>query len=337
MRRGLKSLYCVGLKTAIVALMFVSASSLASNEELSLKTSLGPLVGTLELPEQVPLKAVVLIVAGSGPIDRDGNSAALPGKNNSLKYLAEALKAQGIASLRFDKRLVGASMTDQLDERSLRLETYVRDVQTWFSYLDKRFAQPIFVLGHSEGALISALAIIDLPADGLIYLAGPARPAGELILEQVEGRLSATLMNEVRVIVNKLNQGQTTESISPALVPLLRYSVQPYLISWFQYDPRKEIRKLNTPVLLAYGSTDIQVPMTAGADLKQVLPKAEFVVINGMNHVLKQASGDIKQQLPSYSDSNLPIVGGLVSTVVKFVENIADKSIPQRTHTKASL
>ena len=59
---------------------------------------------------------VVLIIPGSGPTDMDGNSAALPGKNNSLKYLAEGLAGKGIASLRYDKRGIASSASAGKDE-----------------------------------------------------------------------------------------------------------------------------------------------------------------------------------------------------------------------------
>jgi alpha-beta hydrolase superfamily lysophospholipase len=82
-----------------------------------------------------------LIIAGSGPTDRNGNSPAIQGANNSLKYLAEGLAAQGIASVRYDKRGVAESKTAASSESDLRFETYIHDAVLWGKQLrtDKRF------------------------------------------------------------------------------------------------------------------------------------------------------------------------------------------------------
>ncbi|MBC7935529.1 MAG: hypothetical protein H7Y86_09290, partial [Rhizobacter sp.] len=92
---------------------------------LTLKTNTGDISGSLTLPADPSQGIVALIIAGSGPTDRDGNNMAM--KNNSLRMLAEVLAASGIASLRYDKRGIGQSAGAMKKEEDLRFEDYVND------------------------------------------------------------------------------------------------------------------------------------------------------------------------------------------------------------------
>jgi pimeloyl-ACP methyl ester carboxylesterase len=291
----------------------------AEAEEVMLTTDLGPLAATLEVPREGGMRAMVLIIAGSGPTDRDGNSLGLPGPSNSLRYLAEALLQDGIGSLRFDKRLIGGSATDRLTEAELRFDTYVADVRRWAEYLRGRFEEPIYVLGHSEGSLIGIMAAQSLDVDGVIGVAGPGRRAPELLLEQLRPQLPAPLLTEAERIVAELAAGRTAGEPPPVLAALFRRSVQPYLISWFAYDPAAELTRLEIPVLLVYGSTDIQAAPQEGEPLRRASPRANYVVIEGMNHVLKQVGPDRQAQIASYSDPTLPISEGLVREILAFL------------------
>ena len=307
------------MKYLSILLILVSSPSLAGSEEVSLKTDLGPLSGTLELPEEESAKGVVLMIAGSGPTDRNGNTQGLPGKNNSLKYLSDALVDAGLATLRFDKRLIGRSASSRLQEQDLRFTTYIDDVKLWAAFLSRRFELPIYILGHSEGSLIGIVAAQDLEVAGLISLAGPGRPASEVILEQLRRQLPPALMEESERIIAELLAERTVASTPPELASLFRDSVQPYLISWFGYDPAKEVSKLEIPILLVYGATDIQVPVSDGRLMKSSSPSAKLVVIEGMNHVLKVVDSDTRAQLESYSDPDLPIAEELVDQLLVFL------------------
>lgn len=97
------------MKAFSLLLALSLGSALATSEELKLETLKGTLYGTLELPMGKGPFALVFIHPGSGPTDRDGNSAGLPGKNDSLKLLVQGLAQQGYASLRVDKRGIAAS------------------------------------------------------------------------------------------------------------------------------------------------------------------------------------------------------------------------------------
>ena len=291
----------------------------AEAEEVTLTTELGPLAGTLEVPTAGRMRAMVLLIAGSGPTDRNGNSLVLPGPNNGLRYLAEALLAQRVGSLRFDKRLIGGSATDRLSEADLKFDAFVEDARLWVEYLRERFEEPIYVLGHSEGSLIGIVAAQSIDIAGLISVAGPGRRASEVLLEQLRPQLPAPLLREAERVVAELVAGRTVAAPPPALAALFRASVQPYLISWFAYDPAEQLARLNVPVLLVYGSTDIQVAPQEGELLRRANPRAAYVVIEGMNHVLKQVGPDRQAQIASYSDPALPISEGLVREILAFL------------------
>ncbi|MEM8809993.1 MAG: alpha/beta hydrolase [Cyanobacteria bacterium P01_G01_bin.38] len=292
-----------------------------ASESIQVETDTGALQGTLLLSPDPEPHPVVLIVAGSGPTDRDGNSALLPGKNNSLKLLAEALAEQGIASVRYDKRGIAESANVESSEAELRFETYADDATEWIQKLkaDRRFTS-VTVLGHSEGSLVGMLAVQRSDADSFISIAGGANRASDLLREQARNQLPSELQAESEQILAALESGQTTNEVSEELFSLYRPSVQPYLISLFKYVPVQEIEKLNVPTMIVQGTTDIQVGVTEAQALGQAKPEAEVRIIKGMNHVLKSVPEDLAQQQSSYTDPSLPIEAKLVEEIVRFVK-----------------
>lgn len=296
--------------------------------EVVLKTARGVLYGTQEVQpagrdgDSVP---VVLIISGSGPTDRDGNSSLLSGKNNSLKYFGEELARNGIASLRYDKRGIGKSAASMIQEKDLRLETYIEDAEAWVDFLrsEKKYSG-IFIAGHSEGSLIGMIAARHADVDGFISLAGAGRPAQDLIIHQLKHKLSPDLVTEAGRIIDALKSGKAVKSPPPALKALFRESVQPYLMSWFRYDPAKEINTLQCPVLIVQGTTDLQVSVDDAEMLQEGNRKARLCIIEGMNHVLKEVSGDLQQQLVSYGDPSLPVSGELIREISGFVWSVQE-------------
>ena len=201
---------------------------------VSLVTPSGTLYGTLELPATDHVVPVFLIIAGSGPTDRDGNSAMLPGKNNSLKMLAEALAQNGFASVRYDKRGIGESRDALIKEEDLIFDDYVDDAVAWITKLeeDARFSK-VGIIGHSEGSLIGMLAAAKTHSDIFISLAGPGRPAYELISEQLAGQPEA-ILSEINRINSELRAGNIVDNVDQDLYSLFRPSIQPYMISWYK-------------------------------------------------------------------------------------------------------
>jgi hypothetical protein len=122
--------------------------------------------------------------------------------------------------------------------------------------------------------------------------------------------------------MTQLAAGKTVDSVPPTLGALFRPSVQPYLISWFRYDPAVEVRAVRPPVLIAQGTTDIQVSVEDARLLAMAKPEATLVVVDGMNHVLKKVPPDLTAQVGSYSDPSLPIAPELVDAIARFVMNV---------------
>jgi uncharacterized protein len=285
----------------------------------SLVTSTGTIFGTLDLPPSFSRGPVVLIIAGSGPTDRDGNNSMM--KNNSLKMLSDSLCSHGLASLRYDKRGIGESKGAMLSESELRFDNYVEDAASWIKKLkdDPRFTK-VIVLGHSEGSLIGMIAARDSGAAAFISAAGAGQPADSVLRNQLSTQPSI-IKDSAYAVLDILAKGDTTNKIDPMLNSLFRPSVQPYLISWFKYDPQKEISKLRIPVLIIQGTTDIQVGTEDAQLLKEGDKKAELVLIDGMNHIFKMAPADRKQNLATYYNPNLPISGKMVETITDFIKN----------------
>jgi uncharacterized protein len=293
-----------------------------SGSDVSLTVPGGTLYGTLVLPAKLPAP-VALIVAGSGATDRDGNSS-MGLQTNSYALLAKALASKGIASLRYDKRGVGASVGAARSEADLRFDTYVNDAVAWIDFLraDKRFTT-IIVCGHSEGSLIGMIALEQRQNGAFVSLEGAGRPAYTVIREQLKPKVSPELYAQADQILNKLQKGQLVPNPPSDLAMLFRPSVQPYLISWFKYDPAVEIGKLKIPVTIVQGTADVQVTMTDANDLKRGQPAARLIVVDGMNHALKYAPDTSSQSaiLKGYQDPSLPIDPHVVDAIVTSLQN----------------
>ncbi|HEX7023001.1 MAG TPA: alpha/beta fold hydrolase [Trueperaceae bacterium] len=320
------------MRILLLALLALTGLALARSEEVQLDTPTGTLYGTLELPKGAGPFTITLIHPGSGPTDRNGNSPALPGKNNSLKLLADGLADHGIASLRIDKRGIGESLAAGPSEADLRFDTYVDDAVRWLHFLqdDPRF-DTVTVIGHSEGSLIGMLAARQAHADAFISIAGAAKPAADVLRRQLQAQLPPNLMADVDTVLTQLEAGHTVETLPesitsiPAIAQaLFRPSVQPYLISWFQYDPAAEITKLDMPVLIVQGTTDLQVPLEAAKTLAAAAPEAELKILDGMNHVLKEAPDDPAQNLATYGNPELPLADDLVGILSDFLQQASD-------------
>lgn len=301
----------------------VPVQASAGESAWDLTTPTGVLSGTLLLPSASGKVPVVLIVAGSGPTDRDGNSAMLPGKNNAYKLLAEALRAGGIASVRYDKRGIGASAGAATREADLRFETFVGDAAAWIQKVraDARFST-ITVAGHSEGSLIGMLAAASAGADAFVSISGPARNATAIIREQLRPLPPDAWQQSERILA--LLEAGTLAGDVPTTSPfpqLYRASVQPYLISWFKYTPSAEIAKLTIPILILQGTTDMQVTRAEADALHAAAPRSTVRIVDGMNHVMKRVT-DPGAQMASYIDPTLPVVADVPQAITTFVGGV---------------
>jgi hypothetical protein len=300
----------------------------ASSDTVRATGATGTLVGTMELPAGRAPFPVVLLISGSGPTDRDGNSAMLGGKNDALRQLAESLALRGIASVRYDKRGVGASRgaMGAGGESALSLDDFVGDAVVWARQLraDARFG-PLVLVGHSEGGLIALMAAPQVAADGIVTLAAPGRRLQDALREQLEARLPAPMQADAFRVLDSLAAGRRVDSVPPALLTIFRPSVQPYLMSMFRQDPQALLRALTIPALVVQGTTDLQASMADADRLGAARPDVRVLRIEGMNHVLKPVGGDLQAQLPSYRQADPPVAKELVAGVGDFVLGVRRK------------
>ncbi|MFZ6663792.1 alpha/beta hydrolase [Peijinzhouia sedimentorum] len=303
-------------------IFFTQVFVFAQNEEaVSIEYDSATLHGTL-LNAAGGSSIAILIIPGSGPTDRDGNSPLFQGKNNSLKYLAEFMGEEGISSLRIDKRGIAQSQTGAKEE-DMSFEDYINDAAEWVKFLktEKNF-EKVLIAGHSEGSLVGMIAVQRCEADGFISLAGGGFPLDEVIAKQLEAQPPMVLEPSLAIMA-KLKAGEMEEEVPQFLFSLFRPSVQPYLITLFKYDPAVEIAKLDMPVLIVQGGMDVQVDDPNGEVLKNALPSADYLYAPKMNHVLKTVEEKVlAKQLPVYGDPTLPLDDDLKAGLKAFFGKI---------------
>ena len=204
------------------------------------------------------------------------------------------------------------------------MEDYVNDVTGWIDLLakDKRFTG-ITVAGHSEGSLIGMLTCRKRPeVKGFISIAGAGSPAYDLIEKQVAAQMTPeSIRKEVASINESLKNGKEVAQVPAYLQTLFRPSVQPYLISWYKYNPQTVIASLKMPILILQGKKDIQVQEEEAARLKKASPQAELILIDKMNHVLKDCESiNPQQQMAVYNNPSLPVNAALINAIAGFIK-----------------
>ena len=300
-----------------ILLFFISLEAFSQEKNYdSLQVSIDPEVqGTLLSPKGENQPPLAILIAGSGPTDRDGNQAQL--KNNSLKYLAEGLAQKGIATFRYDKRVIAQINKATVQEEKMTFEDEVNDALLVINHFKDKYKK-IILIGHSEGALVGLLVAQKVVVSKFVSISGAGNSSATLIEEQI-GKNAPQLKEESQKIISQLRKGELVENISPYLAPVFRKSVQPYLISWFKYEPAKEIAKLQIPILIVQGTNDLQVEDKEAQLLKEAQPKAQLLLIEGMNHVLKKVKTLVENQ-QSYLNPDLPISGELVEGIASFIK-----------------
>jgi uncharacterized protein len=291
----------------------------STSEEIAVPLKGVTIYGTLTLPAGVKKPPVVLIIAGSGPTDRNGNTPVLKGKNNSLLQLADSLAQHGIASLRYDKRAIGKSVVKNFAEDSMRFSDGVDDAAALYHFLKERKFKKIFIAGHSEGSLVGLSVAHSFPVSGYISIAGAGRRIDEVLKEQL-----LTLPDSFRILsyryLDSLAAGKKINKPHPFLLNIFRPSVQPYMISWIQYDPQQLIHTLSCPALIVQGTHDLQVKVKDAENLAAANLTARLLIIQHMNHVLKNVSSDSKEEnIKAYSDPSLPVMQELITGMVTFI------------------
>ena len=271
--------------------------------------------GTL-IESKNPNSTLAVIIAGSGPTDRDGNNINI--KGNYLMMLAEGLYENGISTFRYDKRGVGKSLGDIKSVNEIKFSDYINDVISIINHFrETKKYKRITVIGHSEGALIGMIASRSI-ADNFISIAG----SGEDYLTLIERQLSIQpeyIKSMSTPILKQLKNKKLVDSVPPLLNSLFRLDVQMYLIDASSYLPLVEISKLDIPVLIIQGTHDIQIGIDDAIKLDVAAKNSQLEIIDGMNHVFRQASENRLLNLQTYGNPNIPIDNIMVEIISAFI------------------
>lgn len=290
---------------------------------VTLSTDTGEIHGTLSVPDNAS-RTAVLIIAGSGPTDRNGNSSVTGIATNTYKMLADSLAARGYASLRYDKRGIAASVAAGADESQLTFDAYIDDAAAWAEWLasNERFNR-VVLAGHSEGGLIALVAAKRSDkVVAVVTLAGVGESIDATLRRQL-GTQPEPYRSECMRIIDELKAGRTVSDPMPELAALFRPSVQPFLISQMRYEPSNEARTLSQPLLVVQGTTDIQINLNDAIKLSTVNPRTRLAIVSEMNHVLKPcASLDQQAQMMTYINDTLPLAPTLVATIADFLSKL---------------
>lgn len=301
----------------------------AQQREVVVECEWGNISATIDMPD-AGSNTAVLIVAGSGPTDRNGNSGA--GLNTySYKMLGEALAESGYAVMRYDKRGIGGSPIPAEDIPSLVFEDYIDDARACAKFLRAEGFERVVVAGHSEGGLIALQLAAEEACclDGVVLLCAPGYNMAEILNFQLSQQLVPAymgLMVKSTAIINSLKAGRMVaqEDIPAELMSLFHPTVQPFIISNMRYEPTELAAKCRVPMLIVSGGRDIQVSVSNGERLHGANPAAEHRMFENMTHVLKDAdtSDRMMQVMGIYTNANLAITETLAPAIVEFINNI---------------
>jgi len=286
------------------------------------KTLTGQIAGTLTMPANVSGKIpVVLIVGDAGPTDRDGNNEKTGITCGPYKTLAHDLAKKGIASVRYDKRLVGQSMS-VTKESQLRIDDYSDDAVTLIGILDDdpRFSK-LVLFGHGEGALVSMIASIGQPVRGFIAAECASEQGDKILMDEMKSKPSYQA-DEVKAILDSLRKGKLTDNVDPAIYNIAGPKKQNYLMSWCRLVPTRGMKGLKVPALVIQGTADLVVTADNGEKLKKAKSDALYLPIKGMNHIFKDAPADPDQNMANYTKEDVPLSAALVPGIVDFVNKV---------------
>jgi pimeloyl-ACP methyl ester carboxylesterase len=284
--------------------------------------SAGGLHGTYARPASgAECGPAVLIIAGSGPTDRNGNGPAL--STDTYRKLAEGLATAGIASLRYDKRGIGESRAKVAKEEDVVFENFVADAVTAANdLLQRKDVSSVLLAGHSEGAIVALAAASHIDVTGIILLAAPGRDLLNVIRAQLKGRLPPDLDASANAILDTLAAGHRVADVPQPLQVLFRPSVQPFLISAGRYDPVRLIAGATRAVIILHAERDLQVVRADLDALRAAKPDARFLVLPQANHTLKTSPEDLPGNLALYKNPEAPLDPAVVPALVAFVQSV---------------
>ncbi len=302
---------------AVALPLIFQQATLAQNAETAI--SHASLSGTLLRPANAT--TAVLIIAGSGPTDRDGNHAG--GKTDAYRLLADGLAKVGIASLRYDKRGLPASRLDakggEVKEEQLTIQTYADDVVSLTAWLKSQGFKRVVLVGHSEGALVALMAANTAEPDRVVLLNPAGFPLGQVLRKQFTRQpMPEDMMEEIERVLSALEKGSDPGAIKPPVDRFFRASAQPFLKSVLALDPVTLLKGTTTPVLLISGGHDLQVGRLDQEELKAARGGIRVHWEPRLTHMLKAVLEDDPAQVKVYTDPSLPVMPELVDVIAKF-------------------
>ncbi len=309
------------MKKTYLIYLFLFIQTLHAQEykesELDIKQDKDSIFGTLLEPTSINKPPLVILLAGSGPTDRNGNSSL--SQNNSLRFLADALAQQGIATYRYDKNTVRLLKKGTLKEEEVHFNQLITDAQTVVNFFKNKSAfSKIYIAGHSQGSLIGMIAAQN-NVDGFISLSGAGNSIDQVLKKQLLQQ-APQLETSITQTLDKLKKGEKDPDFNPMLSSIFRLSIQPYLIDWMHYNPQLELKKLQIPILIINGDKDLQVAVEEARLLQKANPTASLKIIKNMNHILKEIKGDIVANYASYTNPDLPVAPQLIDEMVPFIK-----------------
>ena len=321
--RGLGSIVRFALTLALLGVLSGNAAAGHFEKELEAPGPEGPLGALLLRPSQP--WAGVLIHPGSGPTDRDGNSGQGL-QTDAYRLLAEGLTDDGIATTRIDKRGMYSSKAAIPDANDVTIAEMAGDLHGWAKVVSAELGLPcVWLLGHSEGGLVSLVAA-QTPSDkicGLILVAAPGRPLGDILREQLRANpANAPILDDALSAVDAFERGErvdwpwykfTMKRIFPG-------RVQGFLIDLFSYSPTALIAAYDGPVLILQGQRDLQVTEADARVLAAAKPDAVLRLLPDVNHVLKQVTTDDRAvNFATYADRELPLAAQVIPAITGFL------------------
>jgi pimeloyl-ACP methyl ester carboxylesterase len=286
-----------------------STFSQVKTEEITINNMAIQLPGTLTYSsENQPL---IIWVHGSGGVNRDGNTP------NYIKQFRDEINKKEIAFFSYDKRTANLKNAKFIQEDGIYFSDFVNDLKEVINKFknDKRFSE-IILAGHSQGSLIAMLALEDV--DKYISIAGAGETIDKTLVRQVTAQ-SPAFGKLTEQYVKELKENGSIKTVDPNLMSLFAPQNQPFLISWMNLDPIKEVTKVRIPTLIINGDKDIQVQISDAENLKEANPDATLVIIKNMNHPLKNIEKD-EDNLKSYMSADYAISNELIETVANFIK-----------------
>lgn len=314
-------------------------------EEVSYASAEGvKLSGTLTLPNSKDPCPAVVLIAGSGPIDRDESMYG----HKPFWVLADHLTRKGIAVLRFDKRGIGQSTGDFASATTV---DFARDATAGIEYLKSRKeidAAKIGLIGHSEGGIIAPMiAAKSEDVAFIVLMAGPGVNGEKILYEQgalmqrangvdeetielqrkLQEKVFAIVKSEPdpALTVSKLTQaiGQYWEDLPEEQRKIANLDAStvanefnsPWMRYFLTHDPSSDLRQVKAPVLAIAGELDLQVPP------KQNLPVIAKALQDGGNR------DHTVMELPKLNHVFQTCKTGLVTETANSEETIAPQAL----------